>query len=218
MEVESVTEICGGAMLTLTGMGPRSASRCSQRLLDRGANALLSWGSAAGLHESLKPGHLVLPECVLTADLSRRFVDPQWHRKLYAALEDQHLPCTAPLVESRAVLASSTQKRELGKRSGAIAADMESAAIAEVAHRANLPFMVIRAVSDSVEYGIPQHLIQATDAIGRIRWQDILVLIALRPWKWSTAIRLGWGFHSAMTTLRRVVESVDRALLFSPQI
>jgi len=216
MDAGSVTEFPDGTLLTLAGMGPRRASLSSQGLLDQGANALLSWGSAAGLHATLGPGRLILPKLVLSASLTQHFVNQQWHRKLYSVLEVNYLPRTEALVESPSVLMNSDQKLALGRRSGAIAADMESAAIAEVAQRANIPFLAIRAVSDSVQHEIPQRLLQATDEIGRMPWQKILTLIVLRPWRWPTAVRLGWGFRTAMGTLRGVVDSVDHGLLFSP--
>ncbi len=216
IDVGSVIEISEGALLVLAGMGPRRARLSSQRLLEQGANALLSWGSAAGLHETLEPGHLILPKLVLNANLTQRYVHPHWHRKLHSALAGKYLPRTEALIESPSVLTKSEQKIALGRRTGAIAADMESAAISEVAHEANIPFLVIRAVSDSAEHGIPPGLVQATDALGRMPWQRVLRLIVLRPWRWPTAIRLGWGFYTAMATLRGVVDCVDHRLLLSP--
>src|SRR5512143_3977009 len=44
-----VTALPGGAMLIVSGMGPTRAARTSRALLEKGATALLSWGSAGGL-------------------------------------------------------------------------------------------------------------------------------------------------------------------------
>jgi adenosylhomocysteine nucleosidase len=48
-----------------------------------------------------------------------------------------------------------SEKRALGEVSGAVAVDMESAAIAKVASAAGLPFLVARTISDRAEEDLP---------------------------------------------------------------
>jgi adenosylhomocysteine nucleosidase len=71
-----------GAMLTVSGMGPKRATMASRALLEKGATALLSWGSAGGLSPNLFPGSLILPKTVIASNRSLYQVDASWHRSL----------------------------------------------------------------------------------------------------------------------------------------
>ncbi len=55
-------------LVGLSGAGPEAAVRCAALLAGQGATALLSWGCAAALDPTLKPGDLVLPERIIGAD------------------------------------------------------------------------------------------------------------------------------------------------------
>ena len=71
-----------GAMLTVSGIGPKRATVASRALLENGAAALLSWGSAGGLSPDLFPGSLILPKAVIASNRSCYCVDATWHNSL----------------------------------------------------------------------------------------------------------------------------------------
>ena len=60
-----------------------------------------------------------------------------------------------PVVTVANVVWMADEKRGLARASGAIAADMESAAIARAAHVVGVPFLVVRAVSDGADEDLP---------------------------------------------------------------
>ncbi len=185
-------------------MGPDRARRAADGLVAEGATALISWGCAGGLQESILPGTLILPDKIMTSDQTALFVDDSWRERLLQRLAKEVDVIGGALIESPAVLSSPPEKTALYKRSGALAVDMESAAIARVAASARLPFLAVRAVSDSAAMAIPALSLTATDAFGRVRLFQLLVSLARRPHHLSDLIRVGLGFHAAQKTLAKV--------------
>ena len=54
-----------------------------------------------------------------------------------------------------AIAATAKEKTDLGKQTGAIMCDMESARIAGICHREGIPFAAVRAVSDTMAFDMP---------------------------------------------------------------
>jgi adenosylhomocysteine nucleosidase len=207
-------ELKEGAAIQLSGIGAQRAERAATDLLKHGATALLSWGIAGGLMPGLAPGSLVLPKIIIGQDLAAYSTDPGWHERLSRRIEgrvDLHM---GPLTESAVVVKSLTEKRGLFERTGAIAVDMESCAVARTAHEARIPFMTIRAVADSSDMSLPQALLMA-DEFGQIHLPKLLIEIAKNPLELLQMIQLGRGFRAAQATLRRVVRFAGCDLLVS---
>jgi adenosylhomocysteine nucleosidase len=59
------------------------------------------------------------------------------------------------VVSTDRVVTSATEKRRFAQTTGAIGLDMESAALAAEAQRAQVPFVVVRAVSDLLDEDLP---------------------------------------------------------------
>src|SRR5205823_12545868 len=68
-----------------------------------------------------------------------------------------------------AVVESAAQKARLWMETGALAVDMESAAIMAWARGRDVPAAVVRGVSDDAERGIPAALAAAVSEDGRVR-------------------------------------------------
>lgn len=197
-------ELPGRVWIQLSGIGPRRASRAAESLLDRGAKALLSWGTAGALTDTLQPGSLVLPKRVLTANGDAYEVDAGWRARLAECLEDQLASNEGPLLQSSTVVTDVTQKAQLFERLGAVAVDMESAAVAAVAAQTGAPFIVIRAVADAVHTPIPQDLLGAIDAHGKWRLSALAALLLKRPRALVDCMRLLRDIRTAYATLTQV--------------
>jgi adenosylhomocysteine nucleosidase len=205
-----------GAMLSLSGIGANRARVAAQALLEKGATALVSWGSAGGLMPALPPGSLVLPERILVADQSVYPVDPIWHEGLCSRLKGYVDPHRGVLVQSTVVLTSRAEKAALLRRTGAVAVDMESASIAQVAKEAGIPFMAIRAIADGAQMDIPRSALDSIDEFGRVRPMSLLSLMARHPVELFVLLRMGRNFRAAKTTLARVALRA-RSCLLCPQ-
>ena len=207
-------ELKEGVAIQLSGIGPQRAERAASNLLNHGATALLSWGIAGGLMPGLASGSLILPKMVIGRDHASYSTDPGWHERLARRIGGWVDLYTGPLIESAGVVKSLPEKRSLFERTGAIAVDMESCAVARTAHEARIPFMTIRAVADSSDMSLPQVLSMA-DEFGRIRLLKLIIEIAKNPLELFPTLQLGRGFRAAQTTLKKVVRSAGCDLLVS---
>ncbi len=174
----------------------------AQALVEHGASALLSWGSAAGLIEGLPAGRLLLPQ---------RVVDRQgqsWWPRPDRVLPGLATGLTAErgwLAEADRVLAEPGDKRALAQATGAVAADMESAAILRVAEQAGLPCAVVRVVLDTLTDTVPGVWQGAVDRQGRVRPVGVVRALA-QPRAWAAGVRLA----RARARASRVLEAAAR--------
>lgn len=202
-----------GALLLLSGIGARRARAAADRLFASGATALVSWGVAAALARHVPPGSLLLPMRLIAADGTAPPIDVRWRQRLHDRLAPRFAVHAGALAEADAVLTDSGQKRALFERCGAIAADMESAALGSAAAEAGVPFVVVRAVSDGVDLTLPQAILSAMDGDGRIRPRQLVGGLFARPREALGFLRLGLGFRAARATLAGVARSVGTGLL-----
>jgi hopanoid-associated phosphorylase len=193
-----------GTLVKLSGIGANPARLASETLVEKGATALLNWGSAGGLDSALSPGSLILPERVLSPNQTSFSVDVAWHERLCSRLSGHVDLHTGPLTQSPTVLRSPEEKAALFNRSGAIAVDMESAAVAQVALLAGLPFMAIRAISDPANMSIPPRAMAAIDESGRLRPLRLLKRLVRHPQELFPLVRLTRTFRAAQNTLATV--------------
>ena len=197
----------GGSYMTVVcGTGGERAYEAGKRLVRGGATALVSWGTAAALVATLRPGALVLPVKVIARDGDVLHVDAEWHRRVRARVARRvH---TGAIAETDAPLLRADAKRALATRTGADAADMESAALASVAREAGIPLLVVRAIVDGSAVDVPSRFATAVRCDGTMRVAATLASLAASPRQWPAALRLARGFGAALTSLRRVALAV----------
>jgi adenosylhomocysteine nucleosidase len=104
-------------------------------------------------------------------------------------------------------------KRRLRATHHAIAADMESAALASVAKKYHVPFIAIRAISDHLELDLPDCVNKSMDKEGQVQPLRVLGHVAWHPAQWRALLQLGCGFRSAQKTLENVVRHTGPTLL-----
>lgn len=188
----------------MSGTGPEAAERAAFRLAEEGVDALASWGCAAALAPGLKPGDLIVPEAVRSADGTVCVPDWEWRRALVEALGAQ-MPITGgDLAESRGLVADADAKRLLRDATSAAAVDMESAAVGRVAASRNLPFVTVRAIADTAAMHLPAAVLHALDSRGEVALPKLLGYSFRHPGQFPELVRLGRAFDATMTTLRRV--------------
>ena len=86
------------------------------------------------------------------------------------------------------VVTSAADKLRAFQQTRAAAVDMESHALARFAREHDIPFRIIRAVSDEAGHDIGLDLNRARDSEGRIRDFSVLQLALLRPWSGLPAL------------------------------
>lgn len=160
-EVRALRQAAGaGARVLCLGPGPEAAARAARQLLADGARALVSAGVCGALDPALGPGSLVLPARIVSrTDPGRSWMaDAPWHAAVAGRLSAQGPIATGAMLGSDAAVVSVAGKHSLAARTGAVAVDMESHAVAEVAAEAGVPLLVLRAVADSADDALPSWL------------------------------------------------------------
>lgn len=196
-------------LIACSGAGPQNAQAAARQLIDQGATRLLSWGCAAGLSASVKPGDLVVPAGLIDADNNEISVASEWRRSCLHAL--QQIPGETPvrihtgtIAESSRLISSSEDKRQLHSQTGAVALDMESAAIATVARAHQMDFLALRAVADPSAMDLPKAIGYSLNDQGEIRLNKLLFFLLCHPLELPGLIQLGLHFSKAKLTLKRV--------------
>ena len=202
------------ALIAVSGVGEQRAAQAAQRLVDAGIAGLVSWGCAAGLDAELPAGALCLPESVNTVDRERWPTDDVWRHEVVAAL-GQRAVFEGALAHAYEVVASSAAKRELAARAGAVVADMESAAIARVARRHDLPLLVVRSVVDPLALTLPAIVTDHVDDSGRVPLAPLLRGLLRRPSDLLALLQLASGFRAALASLRAVATLTGDNLLLT---
>ena len=210
---DGLVRLDGTTLLKIAGIGAKRALAASELLIAKGATVLLSWGSGGALHPKLSPGNLILPKSVIASQKDVFPTDADWHNRLVARLKNRLEIHSEPLAQSPSVLASPVEKLNFSNQNDAIAVDMESGSVAEMASRANLPFMAIRAIADTADMAIPTSALNAIDEYGRLRPMRLLSSLARRPSDLVPLARLSRSFRAARTTLETVVRLAGNDLL-----
>ncbi|MGZ8200089.1 MAG: phosphorylase family protein [Methylosarcina sp.] len=201
-------------LIACSGAGPQNAQSAAQHLINQGATRLLSWGCAAGLSASVKPGDLIVADRLIDADHNEIASTPEWHRGCLHIL--QQLPGeksvrihTGAIAESRRMISSSEDKKQLHSQTGAVALDMESAAIARVARLHQMDFLALRAIADPATMDLPKAIEYSLNDQGDIRLDKLLLFLILHPLELPGLIQLGLHFNKAKLTLKRVASQLQ---------
>jgi adenosylhomocysteine nucleosidase len=201
-------------LVTYSGAGSENAQAAAELLTSKGITQLISWGCAAALDETLKPGDLTLADTLIDSDNTRIDIDSDWHRYSKNLLSKVLTVHTGRLAESKSIVSTSNDKQQLQSATGAIALDMESVAVAKVARQHALPFLAIRAIVDPVSMDLPQAINHALDDQGDIVLSKLLLFIAQHPAELPGLIRLGLYFNAAKNTLKLVAKYLDNVASF----
>lgn len=196
------------AVIWVCGMGDNAARQAAKGLLESGATALVSFGVAGALDANLCSGDLVLPESIIVNGEAIP-VTKDWRDQLKQLLPSDLTVVGGTLAASKQVVSTETAKRELADVTGACAVDMESGAIAEVAANAGIPFIVVRAITDPLEFSPPEALLSAVYPDGSVNAMRLISLILRRSVGIGTLMRLGKGMRAASVTLTAVVKPSD---------
>jgi adenosylhomocysteine nucleosidase len=172
-----------------SGMGMDSASARIGTFLDSHTPSLwIAAGFAGGLSPDLRVGD------ILTV---RNFSDPDRFSDIAS------LPAhTGTLITTKSVVQTAEQKRDLARHTGAVAVDMETAAIHRLCAARGIPMLSIRAISDAVSQDLPVPAAVWFDpARQRPRPLPLLLHLASHPARILPFARFVRGVNSARSSL-----------------
>lgn len=189
----------------VSGIGGERAEQAARELLQAGAGALLCFGVGGALDPGLRCGDIVLATEVLSGGQSaapaRTETAPDWRRGLaqrLLGLGNVHL---GALLSSDELVDSIERKQQLFRQSGAIAVDMESAAVARVAQQQQVPFMVLRVIADTAQDALPRALQAALGDAAFPRGARFWWSLLSAPSGWAALARLGRRYRRARAVL-----------------
>ena len=205
-----LSHLADGTLVRISGMGGERAAQAARHLIAAGAGALLSWGVAGALDPSLRSGMVVLPTAVArcaggaaSGPTEQFSTSSIWRERVAAALL-RHVPTAGgTLWTAAAPVTEIERKASLFQATGAVAVDMESAAVAELAEVYGLPFLAVRVIVDTAHDAVPERILRALNpeapAWGRLRASWPLLA---HPPDWIRLLKLAWGYRRARGGLR----------------
>ena len=214
--VNEPVQINEHAIAIVCGMGEDNARIAAQMLLEKNVTAFVSWGTAGALTENIHSGDLILADSVAANNEESYPFDTKWNKRIANKLCDSsirihhgmiaHTDQVLTTPESKISLQASIQASDQSPGQ-ALAVDMESIAIARIAHTANLPCLAVRAIVDEASQSIPEAIIKSTDKFGRPALLLLLTSIISRPALIFDLIHLGKAMNAATKTLTTVARS-----------
>jgi adenosylhomocysteine nucleosidase len=175
-ESDYAVAVCGG-------IGSESARRAAEAAIKTySPNLLVSAGVAGSLVPELDVGETIFPAVVIdTQDGSR-------HETAIQAAPMGKTTLGRTVLVSYPEIATVAQKRQLAKSYGAHAVDMEAAAVARAAQAHNLPFIAVKAISDRMDFELPEMMRFIRN--GSFQTTNFALHVAIRPWLWFRVFRL----------------------------
>jgi adenosylhomocysteine nucleosidase len=187
----------------ITGIGTALAHAATVRLLDEvDVERVIVVGIAGAIENQTPIGALVLPEFVVSgADGSEHRPTPlrvgNAHGKLWTS--DELLLDPAVLADLRA--------------HGVVALDMETAAVAKVCDEHDVPWSVVRAISDRAgDGGVDAEIVGLSHPDGRLNFSAVARYLVRHPDALPRLVRLGKG---AKLAAARAAETAINALINS---
>ena len=195
-------------VLLQCGMGPE---RAAQAVLWAGQHyqlaGVLSVGFAGALQAELRSGdallvtHILAQEAIartasLTAGSGIRPDARLAHIAAMAVAQAAVVSHTGTLLSTTAVVAPAAVKQTLGQLSGALAVDMESYSVGQMAAQRHIPFAVLRTIFDTSRDNMALPVETCTTADGSLRpWRLVgclacypRLLLQLPHWWWVSQV------------------------------
>jgi adenosylhomocysteine nucleosidase len=162
---------------------------------------VVSAGVCGALAPELAVGALIVPEAVLGPDGQRRATAGVGGVRRHGTL----------LTADR-VLGDAAAKSRCWLETGALAVDMESAAILDWAAGRGWPGLVVRGVSDPAARGVPADLARVVQDDGSVRPMRAVTAMLARPRALADAIALRAATTAALKTVAATLGTLSRAI------
>lgn len=208
-----------------TGIGLERAAAAA-RGLDAGErfDLFLSTGCAGGLDARLAPGDLVVADSIGLAGENPTPIGPAHRAHARAAAERAGLRHHAGhVLSSPVLLASAEEKREAAAR-GAMAVEMEGAALARIAAERGVPFGAVRSILDTVETRLKHSGVFVDPVTGTVRPLALARHLLRHPGNLATLLAMKKMMEAAEASLalffaeylRSTPHTPERTVLDSP--
>jgi adenosylhomocysteine nucleosidase len=192
------------------GTGASKARRAAHALIDaHSPQWLISTGFAGGLGEELQVGHIVVANEVAAAEggLASLRIDLKMKPDPSKGLH------VGKLAQASHIIRTTAERKELRERTGAIAVDLESHAIAEVCRDRQVKFLCVRAISDDCTVDLPPEVLSILGRTGSVRTGAVLGALWKRPGSYKDLWRLRQDAHLASERLALFLSSMIKQMV-----
>ena len=201
---------CGWAdaapLVESAGIGGPEADHIIQKMADSGVSGVISFGLAGALDPDLSSGDLVLADRAVDPAGVEYRVAASWRVRLGIEFGSKERIVSGALFSGPEMISSREEKAALRQRSAAVAADMETAAIAAVSARLGLAFVAIRAISDPAAFSLPS-AVMASAGGEKVNLGRLALDVIRRPLQTGDLIRLGRHTRRACAALEKVCQT-----------
>jgi len=180
LDALSARRLPGGVRAAATGEGPRRAARRAAELCDlHRPDVLVGAGVAGALSADLAFGEILVARRVGDAEGDAPHPDAALTERA-AAIPGAR---SAFLFSSDRMVVAARERSALAAqlREDPAAVDMESAGWARAASARGIPYVVVRAVSDTADEDLPAYLSRCFDLEGGIRRSRVVLHALARP-------------------------------------
>ncbi len=194
-----------------TGPGAEKAQRGTHALIDAHAPQwIISAGFSGGLDPELQIGDIVVGNHIVAAEAE----DPSSGLKIDFKMKPDpkkglHV---GKLATAGHIVRTVDEKRQTAERTGAIAVDMESLAVAEVCRERKVKFLSIRGISDDCSADLPAEVLSVLGGTGSIRAGAVVGALWNRPTSYKALWRLRQNANLAADRLALFLSSILRQI------
>lgn len=164
---------------------------------------VVSFGIAGGLDPALAPGDILVGTAVGHRERRHSAKNTLSDTLMANAKRHHGAVATGEFVGSDEAIIRIEDKAVLRTRTGAAAVDMESHVVAEWADRYDLPFAILRVISDPAHRALPPLAAQALTPSGRVDIGRVLMGLARRPGQLPALADAGRDARAAFGALGR---------------
>lgn len=191
-------------------MGADRVEDACKQLFASQVTTLVSWGTAAGLKDTLQSGDLILPDFINTQSGQRYNADSAWNNNIYNLLTNNSMNVHRKnLYLSDKILSTPDQKKQIFLETGCIAADMESGIIAKFASENNISFISIRTIIDELNNSIPGCIMSNLDNYGHVNIYKSLPDLIRKPKQFIEIYRLYQAMQKSRSTLNTIANKIQ---------
>lgn len=194
-------------LIRFSGARPRVAADSVDELLSLGVDGILSFGSAGGLGDKQEPGDLVIGRNIIDDRGATWDCSPEWVTSL-----EKELDTRGQIVFGSDGLVNVSAKHRIANETGASIVDMESHIVAAKAKEKGVPFAVLRAVVDPMDFEIPSWIGDTIRPNGTVSYLPLISGMCMFPWHIGRLASLGGYNKRAMGSLSSAVRVLGPGL------
>lgn len=174
----------------LSTIGIRAVHLSRAEQLEKQINCLIMAGFAGALDPTLALGDIVVD------GPARWAIPPAWRRSTFLTADH--------------IVGSVAEKAALFQKTGAAAVEMENTAVRALAQEFDVPFIGIRAISDTADQSLDPEFARWIDEMGRPRPVAVMRSLLARPGRIAAAQKLGRAARLAGTRLGAAIAEFIR--------